>query len=367
MRLDTEKRGVRVRKDNKKFVRNIIIISVISLIVLMIILFMALQSYFGKQQKKTYIEVQIQSKQFNESIPLSESRMILVDEINEEQIKGYDIKKNQPFNKKIVSTVKISDAYGKVLPITEIKVGDIVEVGYETDKDSIISISKSQQMESWKKISGVTVDKESRQIKVGGTSYSYTSQTLVLDSQGTGINMDNLGPFDIVSLQCMDQNVWSIVIEEASASIHMVDLPTHNGQIEIDNSRLIQFKDITEPIKVIPGVHKLVIKMAGYETILETLDLGSGEAYELSLEEAEVAYTVVKPYISDNVEDYKIKLGDSIYEPSDEIRLPQGEYEVEITAEGYEKWVRRVCLENEVCTLGARLIAIKEDAEEIEE
>lgn len=355
-----------MRKNNKKCVRNIIIVSVISLTTLMIVLFILLENYLGKQQKSTYIEAQIQSRQIDDSILLSESKTILVDQLGESQIRGYDIKDNQLFNKKIIEEAKVTDAYGKVFPITEIKRGEIVEVSYRGDEDCVISISKSTHAESWKRITGVIVDEASSQIKIGSTSYTYTEETLILDAKGEETEIANLGPFDVASIQCVDQNVWSVIIEEASASIYMIDLPTQDGEIEIDNSRLLQFQDVTEPIKVIPGEHKLIIKMDGYVTISETVNLSPGEAYELSLQDAEIAYATVKPYIGGNVEDYTIKLGSYVYEPDDEIRLPQGEYEVEITAEGYEKWASKVKLKNEFCTLGARLTATNEELEEIE-
>lgn len=351
-----------MRKNNKQFVRNVIITSVIGLSTLMIVLFVVLQTYLEKHEEQTYIEAQIENEVISTAIELSENRIILIEKITQDEIVGYDIKNKSTFNKSISDTARVNDAYGNVMPITQIKVGDIVEVDYQNGKDSVVAVGKSVDVQSFKKISGVTVDKTTQQIKIGGTNYAYTDETMVLNADGSASDIGKIGPFDIVNIQELDDIVWSITIDKASASINMVDLPTQNGQIEIDNSRLIQFKDITEPIKIIPGEHKIVIKMEGYVTITDQLSMSSGQVYEMSLGNAEIAYTTVSPYISAKISDYIIKIDGNSYGPGDEIKLQQGNYEVEVIADGYEKWVRQVNLSKDVYKLSVALIPIEEES-----
>lgn len=362
-KTDIIKRGERVRRDNKQFVRNIIIISVVALIGLMIGLFVVLQTFLGNQTSQTYIEKEIEEKieKSVKVIEIAENKMILVETITQDQLIGYDIKNRKTFSKKILDTAKVRDAYGKVLPITQITKGDIVEVGYQEDKDSLVTISKSSQVKSFKQIKDVTVDKSSKQMNIGGTYYTYTEDTMIIDANGELVDVENLGPFDIVSIKTVDDMIWSIIVEKASASLNVVDLPTQNGQIEINYSRLISFQDITEPIKLIPGTHKIVIKMEGYATINKTLTVDSGEAYEISLADAKIVYTTIKPYISAKITDYTIKVGEETYAPADEIQVPQGEYIIEISAEDYEKWTRKVKLEKDVYILSANLSLIQDD------
>lgn len=353
-----------MRRNNKQFVRNIIITSIIGLSILMIVLFAALQTYLEKYEEQTYIARQIESEVSSTAIELNENRIILIEKITQDIIMGYDIKNKSTFNKPIADTARIYDAYGKVLPITQIKTGDIVEVDYQNKKDCIVSISKSVDVQNFKRISGVTVDKTTKQFNIAGTSYAYTDKIMVLNADRSESDIGNIGPFDIVSIQELDGTVWSVTIDEASASLNMVDLPTQNGQIEIDYSRIIQFKDITEPIRLIPGEHKIVIKMNGYETISDKISVVSGEVYEMSLENAEIAYTTIQPYINAKITDYTIKIDDTTYEPGDEITLQQGTYQVEVIAEGYEKWVRQVDLSKDVYKLSVALIPIEEEAPE---
>lgn len=352
-----------MRKNNKQFVRNIIITSVIGLSTLMVVLFVVLQTYLEKHEEQTYIvEAQIENEVLSTAIELSENKIILVEKITQDKIVGYDIKNKSIFNKLIAKTARVNDAYGNVMPITQIKVGDIVEVDYQNRKDNVVAVGKSVDVQSFKKISGVTVDKTTKQIKMSGTNYTYTDETMILNTDGSASDIGKIGPFDIVSIQELDDIVWSITIDKASASLNMEDLPTQDGQIEIDNSRLIQFKDIAEPIKIIPGEHKIVIKMEGYVTITDQLSLDSGQVYEMSLANAEIAYTTIIPYISAKISDYTIKIDDKIYGPEDEIILQQGTYQVEVIADGYEKWIRQVNLSKDDYKLSVALIPIEEES-----
>ena len=336
----------------------------------MIVLFVILQTYLGEHERETYIEDSIQEQLVKTTtVELSENRMILVNKITEHRIIGYDIKNKISFNKSLKDTIKVSDAYGKIMPLTQIKTGDIVEVDYQSNKDYVVAINKTVEVKNFKKISGVTVDEVTQQIRIGGINYTYMDKIMVLNKEGLEVPIEKIGPFDIVTIQMLKDMVWSIIIDEEAASLNMVDLPTQNGQIEIDHSRLILFKDITEPIKVIPGVHKIVIKMEGYVPISEELNLSSGENYELSLQNAEIAYTTIIPSMSAKLEDYTIRVGSHTYKPGEEMVLQQGLYEVEVLAEGYERWIRQVNLSKDIYQLSIALtpIEVEEESEALVE
>ena len=341
------------------------ILSVVGLGTLMIVMFIVLQSYLGGQNNQRINDNAQEAEVMSQPVELSETLLVRIEKIEDNHIIGYDLHNKKDFNKVIGESVTISDAYGNVLPMSQIKTGDIVEVDYQNQKNKVISMSKSSSVHSWNKISGITVDRESKQVNIAGTTYRYTERVLVVDSKGTLSDITKVGPFDIVSIQAVDDTVWSITIEEASASLNLVELPTSNGQIEIDNSRLLMFKDVKEPIKLIPGKHKIIIKMRGYVTIIkDELIVEAGQTYEMSLKDAEIAYTEIKPYISAATTDYTIKVGDKTYGPGESIKVQQGDYRVEINAEGYEKWVRNVSLEKETYNLRAALVAIKPEVTE---
>ena len=358
-------------RKNKEFVRNIMILLVASLLVLMILLFNMLQSYLSENTKsETAIVVQEESAE--QTVELSEALIVVVEKITDDHIMGYDIHNNKIFSKVINQTVKVSDAYGKILPLSQIKVGDIIEVNYQSQKDQIISIGKSSLAHSWSKISGVTVNAETKQVSISGKNYSYNEEILVVDAYGLRSSISKVGPYDIVSVQAIDDTIWSITIEEASASLNLIGLPTDDGQIEIGNSRLIMFKDVTEPIRLVPGKHKVVIKMRGYVPISTEITVEANEVYEMLLQDTEMAYTVIKPNVLSSNAEYKIeectiKVGNQTYKYGEEIKVQQDTYKVEISAPNHKPWVTTLFLQNPECKFNAVLTAIEEETEEVED
>ena len=356
---------------NKEFVRNIIIASVIGLITLMIVLFIVLQSYLGKQDNQnTYTKIQ-EEKEEELEIDLSETLIVRVEQISINHIIGYDIYNKETISKPLNDRVTISDAYGNACPISQIKEGDIVDIDYQQEKDKIVSISKSPKAQVWNKISGVTVDRTLRQISISGTSYNYSEETIVTDVKGVPKSIETITPFDIISVQALDQDVWSVTIEDVAASLNLLDLPTNNGQIEIDNSRLLMFKDVKEPIMMIPGKHKIVIKMKGYMTItMPEFEVSSGEIYNMSLKDAEIAYTNIVINVAPRISNYTVNIGGTIYKPGDEIKLAQGEYTIEVSAEGYESQSKKVDLlqdvnlETKTVAINFSLVPLPEESEE---
>lgn len=351
-----------MRKNNKQFVGIVISICVAALIALMVFLFMVLQSFFeDKQAVSSSLSSQVE-KQAGSKVELSDNLLILVHNISEKSVSGYDIKNNKTISKFFSVTTRVRDSYGNVIPITEIKIGDIINVESLHNSSEVLAVSKSSDIQSWKKISGVTVDRENGSINVGGSSYKYSKETLVSDEDGKLESINNIGPYDLVSVQVYDNTVWSLIVHEKSASINIVDLPVSTGTIEIDNSRLINFSDITDPITVTAGKHRLVIKMPGYEVIAPLeINVASGEVYEVSLADAKKAYTVVTPIITPGIEDYEIIINDQIFGPGDEIELQQAQYNVTITAPGYETERRMINLMTPEYTLVVKMKEIKKE------
>lgn len=349
-----------VKRGNKQFVATVISISVLGLVALMITLFIVLRSFLANNPVvATNVELQ-ETENTNSKVELSETMLILVHNITEESVEGFDIKQNISVTKPLSDTTRINDAYGNTIPISEIKKGDIIKVECAEDTAKVFSISRSTDTQSWKKINGITIDQDNKLINIGGTSYKYIVNTMVIDESGKAESLSNIGPYDIVTIQVYDGTIWSVIINDRSGNIALEDLPVSDGTIEIDNSRLINFADVTEPIKVTSGKHKVVIRMTGYEVINKEVNIVPGETYTISLIDAEKAYTLVRVMMHTPIKEYTIQIGEETYKPSDEIRIEEGKYILKITAKGYEPYSRQIMLAGKEMAINVRLQKIEE-------
>ena len=266
----------------------------------------------------------------------------MVKEINQSHILAYDIENQIGIDKTINIATTINDAYGGAIPLESIHKGDIVEITYSDEQEKVISISKTTR--SWIKtnVSGAAVRDDIKQLKIDGTTYNYNNNVLVIRDSNIESSMSFIGAHDVLDIQGIDNTIWSISIKKAAATLELKDLPTKNGQLEIDINTVVQLSDITGPISITPGKHKLLVSMKGYETVIDNIEIEQSEAYEYSLKDTPKAYTQIVPSINSGDTVYTIKIAGNTYKKGDKITVQQGDYEVIITAEGYYTWTGKI-------------------------
>ena len=346
-----------VRRNNKKLIINMIGILVIGLITLMIVMFMVISTYVKDANKGDYVQVEEQVEESAPKVEYSATLLILVEKITDTDIVGFDIEKKEELSRKLTEGTRINDSYGSAIPSSQIKPGDIIEMVYQEDKAKVLSISKTTRAKSWKRISGVTVDESNKQINIGGTTYHYVEDTRVFESDGNTSNMALVTPFDVVSIQGVNDVIWSINIDEVAGGITIKDLPTTKGSLEIDRSRFFSLEEINETISIVPGEHKILIQMEGYEIVTQAITVNPGQNYEISLKDVKEAYTVINPLVNSGVTNYTIQIEDKVYKPGEEIKVQQGTYTVKAEAEGYESWSKEIeCTNKETYNLYISLV-----------
>ena len=314
-----------------------IIVSVLGLIILMVVMFMVIRTYTQDKSVGSYVQTEELVKKNDAKVEYSTTLLVLVEKITEDKIVGFDIENKAKVSRKITEGTRISDMYGSAIPVTQIKTGDIIEVVYQNEKEKVISIGKTSKVKSWKKITGVTIDHTNQQINIGGTAYPYIDDTMVFQNNGRKTNLSFVTPFDVVSIQSVDDIIWSITINEEAGSITVTDTPNTEGSLEIDRTRTFKLDELKNNIiNVIPGNHSILLQMKGYEMIKEDIVIAPGENYKISLKDAPIAYTNINPLVSSGIEEYTIKIGDKVYNKGEEIKLQQGTYEVQAEAEEYE-------------------------------
>lgn len=341
-----------VKKNNKKLIINMISILVIGLITLMIVMFMVISTYVKDANKGNYVQVEEEVEESAPKVEYSATLLILVEKITDTDIVGFDIENKEEIHKDLTEGTKVNDSYGSAIPRSQIKPGDIIEMVYQEDKAKVLSISKTTRAKSWKRISGVTVDQTNNQINIGGTTYHYVEDTRVFEGDGNTSNMAFVTPFDVVSIQSVNDVIWSLNIDEVAGSITIKDLPTTKGSLEIDRSRFFSLEEVNEAISIVPGEHKILIQMEGYEIVTETITISPGQNYEILLKDVKEAYTVINPLVNSGVIDYTIQIEDKVYKPGEEIKVQQGTYTVKAEAEGYESWSKEItCVNKETYNL----------------
>lgn len=346
-----------MKKNNKNFIIAMIVTAVVGLVILMTMMLLGVKYYIGQTNGTTTIqESSLKQEEQGSEVEYSATILAVVTDLTEGEIKAVDIENNQGIVKPIDRATKVADAYGKTIPLSSIKKGDIVEVVYQEAKDRISSISKSAKAWTKSKVNGVKVNKEASELELFGSVYTYDKNAIAVQADGTETEMGLIKSCDIVTVQGIKDRVFSVRVEAAAGSINIVDIPNHQGRVELDINTMIPLSEISGPIDVVPGKHKVAVSIKGYESFIEEIDVAAGEVYEISLDSAKRAYTSVGVVINNvDVEEYNIKIGTTTYAKGDKISVVQGTYEVTITAKDYKPWKKTIAFAKESYTIKATL------------
>ncbi|WP_054742084.1 PEGA domain-containing protein [Cellulosilyticum ruminicola] len=354
-----------MKRNNKSFVISMMASAVVGFIILMMAMFMGIKHYMGHDIKDTIQESCLKKEETLENVEYTTTILAVVTDITETGISAMDIENSVEFVKTIDRTTKFADAYGRTIPVSSIQKGDIVEVVYEENKECILSISKSNKAWIKEKVNGLKVSKEAQKVKLFDRAYTYDKNIVILNAKGEDVKIEDISAYDIVTVKGIDNKILSIYVERLSGSIKVINIPDHNGRLELDINKMIPLSELTMPIEVTAGKHKIVVSIKGYNDMIEEVEIAPGEVYELSLNSVDRAYTNVNIVMANSdVEDYTININNKTYTKDEKISLPQDIYTFKITAKDYKPWSKQVVLNKPNQTIK---VVLKNDKPEEEE
>lgn len=346
-------------KGNKTFVKSMIITAIIGLTTLLIFMFVGIK-YFVKGNSDTIPQQLIQTSEEDNEFYITS--MGIVKEINEEQVTFLDVQKKEIVTRKIKPTTKILDAYENTIPLTEIKMGELVDIIYQPEKENLVCIRFTANAFKKTDMKNLKIDRSNRTITIGSKVYSYTGNSMVLDEDGNAINMHKISDYDVLELIGFGNNIYTVKVLERAGYLQIGELPSYEGMLEIDINRQIPLSENMPVISMTPGEHKVTLNIEGYEPVVTTLTIEPNKTFVYRPEKIERSETELRVEVV-NADDYEVKVGDNVYAKGDSIKLPTGKYTIEITAKGYKKWQQEINLAEPVMHLQVTLGKVEDEAE----
>lgn len=201
-------------RGDKRFIIAVIIISCIGLTGLLMLMFKGIE-YFLATAIPAIEEEHITREEEDEESYITS--IGVVREINEEEIHFLDIGRKKIRAHKIKPTTKITDKEENVISASEIEVGEIVDIIYQPEKESLIGIKPTAK--AFKKTSrtNLQIDHSNRKIELEGRIYHYTGHTLIFNEQGELTNMHNVKDQDVLELVGLEDNLYTIRVLKQGA------------------------------------------------------------------------------------------------------------------------------------------------------
>ncbi len=232
-------------------------------------------------------------------------------------------------------TTVITDKYGEAMSAAQLSPGDIVDVNFQHIPKKCVSIAVSSAAWDVDVTTGFEVNQVRGQITFNGELYTLADRMVML-SQGEEIELTDLNERDVLSVQGIDNTVYSILVDKGHGYLRLTGTEYFvDGFIEVGQEMV---QRITEDmlLTVPEGEYAVVVRNGRHggskntviyrdeETVLDVSDLKGEE-----IKTGNVFFTLTPADASVYIDGEKI-------DTSTYVTLEYGIHQMIVKASGYE-------------------------------
>ena len=254
---------------------------------------------------------------------------------------------------------EILDRYDNNMTFSNLRIGQLVNISYDATELEILTIQENPDAWERGERTNVNVDVDNRRIFAGVESFDFNNQTLVLH-RGEPFPIEQIGPGDSITIIGIRTTAWVIQIDASTGSVEVLGADNIiNGRITIGNLHPLFLSEISQPIDVPEGQHRIVIEGDNINTFSDDIMVIQGQTMPLNLGNIEITRAALSINVTPSTANIFVN-GDSF--SSNPTLLPFGEHTIRVEHEGYEGEERTITLEEPTTTISFTL-----EAEEVEE
>lgn len=140
-------------------------------------------------------------------------------------------------------TTRFSDKYGEGIALSQISVGDVVDVTFLKSKKHLTTLQLSPVAWSYREVEKYEINSVRSEVSIGSEIFKITSETRFL-SEGTEIDINDINPADVLSFQGIDSQVLSVTVEKGHGYLRLEnDENFVGGWIEIGQSLIHRIRE----------------------------------------------------------------------------------------------------------------------------
>ncbi|HBA96803.1 MAG TPA: hypothetical protein DCZ23_01715 [Lachnospiraceae bacterium] len=231
----------------------------------------------------------------------------------------------------------ITDKYGEDITGDDLEPGQIMEVVYDTEKSSVITMSVPDNVWEYKNVDKFSFDGDENALSVAGRKYQYTDWTYFSDLDRT-IQMMELNSRDIVTIRGIGITVYSVTRTAGHGYIRLANYaPFLGGMVSVGNNIILT---VTENMLLTAGVgqHRVMLSN-GKVNAVKNVTVKDGEEITLDFSEykeevkniGNITFTI-EPYGAD------LYINGTNIDYSSPVALNYGEYKIEVELTGYTSY-----------------------------
>lgn len=256
-------------------------------------------------------------------------------DMDEKTVTLKNMDKKRQYTLSYDGTTFFYDKYGKVISITQLQKGEIVDVTFFREKKRINTLQISGEAWTHKYIDEYKLNEEKFQAEIGSAIYAYSEDTVVI-SDGKQGDLIDVNPVDVLTFRGMGSDVYSIVVERGHGYVRLKNEEYfYGGWIEVGNKTIQKVSD--GMMLIVPeGSHQVIISNKGTSGVKQIevrkdmeLELDVGDLKGEEPQYGTVLFTITP-------EDATLYLDGEKTDYSQPVRLEVGIHQMIVMADGYD-------------------------------
>lgn len=242
---------------------------------------------------------------------------------------------NRNYTLEYDGTTTVTDQYGEALTMTQLKPGDMVDVTFQKLPKKCVSIGLTPKAWVNNQVTDFEINQARGQLRFNGEVYDL-AERMVITSGSEELELQDLNPKDVLSVQGVDNTAYSIRVEKGHGYLRLTGAEYFvGGWIEVGQEMV---QRITEDmlLTVPEGTYRIVVRNDSHggmkeasihrdeETVLDVEDLKGEE-----IKNGNVFFTLTPADASVYIDGEKI-------DTASFVTLEYGIHQMIVKAQGYE-------------------------------
>lgn len=242
------------------------------------------------------------------------------------------------------------DKYGNHTSGADFSPGRAVNITLRDGSLILDTVQVSDEAWEYDDVTRFSVDEEQNMITLGDTRYSYDDDLMVYLGDEE-YSLSELSEQDTLRVCGVDRKVLSVVVTTGHGSIQLVNTQDlEGGWVSLNHKRYYKITEDME-LEVPEGTYEVTVAGNGYGGSVEvTVDRGAVSAVNVDEIKGEGPKYCTMTFEL-GVEQAKLYVDGSEVDVSEPLQLQYGIHRLQVEAEGYDSWSRRLFVNSPEATL----------------
>lgn len=127
----------------------------------------------------------------------------------------------------------ISDKYGKIMSMSQINLGEMVDTYYIRDENKLVKMQISNDAWEYKGVGNLKINSSEKVMKITDTKYQYTEK-LVIANDGKLVGLIDINDKDELTIKGAGKKIWSILVTKGHGYIRLSNYDAFiDGAVEV--------------------------------------------------------------------------------------------------------------------------------------